>query len=156
MDCRRTLLLALGLLSGAAGCQLPSTGAPLTPPTVRKAEEDKKVKMPSTFVAYGEMMLKSSATQPAAQQQEFREGARKAFQQALELDPKYLPAHLALAQLFTDAGDHVRAAAAFQKAVEVNDKDRRSSGRWSWTRTIASTPTRWVSRWRVAGAMAKA
>ncbi len=122
MDCRKPLALALGLMGCVAGCH--SLDGPQTS-TVNKKAEDVVVQKPSTFVAFGDFRAKAgfSPDNDAASQRQYREEARLSYQKALEIDPKYLPAHAALGRLYVAMEDPGHAVAAYQKAVKLNDRD---------------------------------
>ena len=48
-----------------------------------------------------------------------REKARRAYQQALAIDPQYLPAYESLASLYNDLKDHSHAVAIYRKAAQM-------------------------------------
>ncbi len=143
MDCRKTLGLSFCLLLGAAGCshnvimrspeppvQASSAPAPTSTPVqvlppgavVRKAA-DLPPRMPhaSTCVAFGDWASSeaNAADLSDTVRQAKREKARKAFQQALAIDPHYLPAYESLALLYDDLKDHSHAVATYRKAAEM-------------------------------------
>jgi tetratricopeptide (TPR) repeat protein len=133
MDCRRTLLLSLGLLvCAAAGCVFKKSQSVLpTPESLAMEEVGRERKLPkrpphaSTCVAYGDFARQEadSTTRTPVEQDFMREQARKAYQQALEIDPKNLQASRALAQLYDARGDHERAVATYQKALKAHPKE---------------------------------
>jgi tetratricopeptide (TPR) repeat protein len=146
MDCHKSLFLTLGLLgSAAAGCQhqvqsvpLPSAQAynttPTPPPatvavttnvTAKPADLPKRQPRPATCVAFGDFLAReaNSAEQSAVQKQQLREQARKAYQQALTLDEKYLPALQELAVLYVAMDDHAHAVGTLQKALQFYPQD---------------------------------
>jgi tetratricopeptide (TPR) repeat protein len=85
----------------------------------------KRKPQPETCVALGRL-AEEAANQPGrppADQQQLREQARKAYQQALDLEPNHVPALAALARLYATAGDYGRAVPAYRKAVKVQPKD---------------------------------
>src|SRR5947208_4418368 len=100
MDCRRTLVLGLGLLAGSAGCLnhqvLPVTSLPeATAANVHKERDlPKRKPQASTCVAFGNFTERAAAepNRPVSERDRLREQARKAYQQALEIDPENLPA----------------------------------------------------------------
>jgi tetratricopeptide (TPR) repeat protein len=124
MDGRKPLALALGLLAGVAGCQHPAGGARVETTKAMKPAEPAAPPKASTYVALGDFRAKSGFAPevPAAQQKQYREEARLSYQKALELDRKYLPAHLALARLYAAMGDHGSAAAAYHNALQIDNK----------------------------------
>jgi Tfp pilus assembly protein PilF len=129
MDCRQSLLWALLLLAGGAGCVSQSGRLPLAtgdlPPTVKKeADLPKRMPKPSTCLAFGNYRETQAADEklPPAARQECYEQARKAYQQALEIDAAYLPAYLALAHLYVTLEDYPRALATYDKALKKHPK----------------------------------
>ena len=79
----------------------------------------------STLVALGDLNEKS-ATEPGrspAEQEELRNKARLAYQQALQIHPKDLSALTALARLYTSQGDFDRALATYHRAIQDHPKD---------------------------------
>jgi Tfp pilus assembly protein PilF len=131
MDCRRPLALGLALLGGVAGCQHPGAPAPQAPPkapvkvTALKSAEEAVARKASTFVAFGDFRARAAVAPeftPEAQRQ-YREEARRAYRQALEIDPSCVSAYLGLAHLWEGANDQARAADSYRKALEINDKD---------------------------------
>jgi tetratricopeptide (TPR) repeat protein len=132
MDCLRTLSLALGLGCFVAGCTTV-TGLPVTEPVdprlVHKADENTTPRdpKPSTCVGWGNFAMKMAASDaygPAEKEQLYEE-ARKDYQRALKLDPDFLPAYEALANLYVTTGDMPRAVEAYQKAIKKNDHEPR-------------------------------
>jgi tetratricopeptide (TPR) repeat protein len=130
MDCRRTLFVALGLLGATAGC-VPSSGLPVTSsgsPSVSAAKESDQSKRqlkPSTCVAIGIAAEESASDtrRSPAEQEELRDKARQAYQEALKNDPNDLAALRALAKLYTTISDHDRAVATYQRAIKAHPKD---------------------------------
>jgi tetratricopeptide (TPR) repeat protein len=132
MDCRKSLVLALGLASGSLGCigSLPwlrPAGDQRPEPVQVTREKDLPRRLPhaSTCVAFGQYREKEAAFPdvPADQRQRMLEQARKAYQQALEIDPNYLPAYTCLARLYGTLGEQGRAVATFEKALKGHPKD---------------------------------
>src|SRR5437879_5819061 len=114
MDCRKSLVLALGLV-GAAGC-VPQGSVPTVPPqpaVVQPAKELPKhpPKNAETCVAAGDFFAAQAAeaAKGSAKQEGLCDQARKAYQQALEIDPNCVRAYQALGQLYTTMGDQERA-----------------------------------------------
>jgi tetratricopeptide (TPR) repeat protein len=130
MDCRRTLLVALGLLGATAGC-VPSSGLPVTTPNdvvispAKEPDPSKHQLKPSTCVALGAAAEESAADERRSpgEREQLRDRARQAYQQALKIDPKDLAALKALAKLYTTIGDHDRAVATYQRAIKNHPKD---------------------------------
>jgi tetratricopeptide (TPR) repeat protein len=128
MDCRKTLVLALGLL-GAAGCVpqnsvQPASPQPAPPPpvVVEKAKDSPKhpPKNAETCVALGNFFAAGGgqAQQGSAQQEHSYELARQEYQQALAIDPNCLQAYLALGELCTTVSDHNGAVKWYRKGLE--------------------------------------
>ena len=144
MDCRRPLVLALSLVGGAAGCahqvaavpvaaQPPSkyiTVASAPPaaapePAREEAAAPPKPHRPETLVAYGDFATREAdaAGQKPAQQEQIRDRARRAYQEALKVDPGHLPAYKGLAHLYLAMGDFEHAAATYQAALRLAPAD---------------------------------
>jgi Tfp pilus assembly protein PilF len=137
MDCRKGLWLALGLWGGAAGCQhaapglasnapAPAATAPVDAVVTRKAAKGpKKLPKPETCVAYADYRAVEacSSNYSPSQRDQARDDARKAYQDALSLDPKCLEAQRGLARLSAAADDYPRAVAAYQKALKTAPKN---------------------------------
>jgi tetratricopeptide (TPR) repeat protein len=80
---------------------------------------------PLTCLKGGDLML-AGATAPGrgpGEKQQFFERARKAYQQAISLDPKFLPAYQALARLYVLMEDERRAVETYQKAIKLKSDD---------------------------------
>jgi tetratricopeptide (TPR) repeat protein len=141
MDCRRSLKLAcLGLASFsswlAGGCfwsppQVVTTqqvASPTAQATVEVKQDDEatKQKKHAASCVAGAEMLRIEANAPKytqAQRDDFRERAKKGYEQALRLEPKNAAAQLGIARLHFDANEHDLAVAAYQKALKQNPKD---------------------------------
>jgi Tfp pilus assembly protein PilF len=148
MDCRKALpWLALLVIAGCQTVPLnpaadpkiapknPSppanaaAQAPAVPPAAtvaKEADRPKKKPSPATCVAAGQFLereanLSKTAT-PLEKQREL-DKARRAYQQALSLNPNYIPAYCALAHLYADLGDNERAEDTYQKGLKKNAKD---------------------------------
>ncbi len=72
------------------------------------------------------------------------DAAEKALTHALEIDPKFGPAHLAMANLRLSQKDTVRAGAAFQKAAELSAP--RSMARLKYAEFLAQSGSREEAR----------
>jgi tetratricopeptide (TPR) repeat protein len=79
----------------------------------------------STCVSFGDFREREAMEPKTAEadKQQMHDQARRAYQQALEIDPKCLAAYTGLARLYTNVGDHVRAVATYEKALKVHPKD---------------------------------
>src|SRR4029077_15655953 len=58
-----------------------------------------------------------------ARQMDLRDQARKAYQQALQLDPTYLPPLAGLGRFYTQIGDFDRAGETYRKALEKHPRE---------------------------------
>jgi tetratricopeptide (TPR) repeat protein len=148
MDCRKALpWLALLVIAGCQTVPLdpadpkgapknpsPPTNAaaqaPAVPPpaatAAKEADRPKKKPTPATCVAAGQFLEReatlSKIATPLEKQQEL-DKARRAYQQALSLNPNYIPAYCALGHLYADLGDYERAWDTYQKGLKKNAKD---------------------------------
>jgi tetratricopeptide (TPR) repeat protein len=76
-------------------------------------------------VAFGQFREQAAKEPNVAppQRDALREQARKAYQQALQIDPAYMPAYLALARLYAVDGDKERCLATYTEALRHHPKD---------------------------------
>jgi tetratricopeptide (TPR) repeat protein len=104
----------------------------VSPPPAQVAVETKKdANLPkitpkaSSCVAGAEMlrMEANSAKYTQAQRDDFRERARKSYEQALRLEPKNAAARLGLARLYFDMNDYAHAVAMYQKGLKQDPKN---------------------------------
>jgi tetratricopeptide (TPR) repeat protein len=130
MDCRRLLICALGLSTACLGCvtQRGAVTPPPTDPTVvskNDANLPKRNPKASTCVAFGNMRASEGANEklPLPTRQQMQEQARIAYQQALSIDASYVPAYIALANLYTTEEDFPRALATYRKGLEKKPND---------------------------------
>jgi tetratricopeptide (TPR) repeat protein len=131
MDCRKPAALAFGLLLGGMGCThletvKESNVAPPDGVEVRKeADKPKRQPQPATLVSFGNLYEKTARDEntPPDKRDQLLEQARKSYQQALKIDPKHVPALLALARLYESTDDHTRALATYTKALKEKPKD---------------------------------
>jgi tetratricopeptide (TPR) repeat protein len=138
MDGRRASALFALVLAAVAGCEqkrllpiwpdrVPDPHAdrkPVNPPAVTDTRPTKLI--PETLMATGNFYECQARTQDNLTDQGreyFQEQARKAYQRALELDAKHVPAHLALARLYEAHGNHDRAMESYQNALKIDAKD---------------------------------
>jgi Tetratricopeptide repeat len=80
---------------------------------------------PSTLVAYAS--LKECASDVALTEegrQQLLEAKRLAYVRALEIDPKFIPAHVGLANWYDKVGNHAKALATYQHALELTATDK--------------------------------
>jgi pentatricopeptide repeat protein len=135
MDCRRSprfarFLSLTGALLLAAGCfpqsQQIITTPPQTPATVKREADLPKITPKASTCLAGAEFCRLEASSPKttpAQREEFRERARKAYQQALSQEPNNVAALHGLAGLYVDLNDHDRAITTYQKALKLTPKD---------------------------------
>jgi len=132
MDCRRSLLVALGMLATMVGCTKDSTTLPVAPapeqvPLVKKKESDYPRRDPksSTLVAMGQVNEDAAADprRSPAEQESLRDSARKSYQHALQTNPNDLSAMVALARLYNTMDDHAHAIGMYDRAVKTYPKD---------------------------------
>ncbi len=137
MDCRKPLMVALWLAGGLAGCtttnqtQTASLSQPLVPgqivdvPLKKESDLPKRVPQAITCVKYGDFAA-DEATSPnksLVEVQEQRDLARKAYQQALSIDPNCLPAYQGLTSLYVALKDYKHATATYQEALRHYPKE---------------------------------
>jgi tetratricopeptide (TPR) repeat protein len=126
MDCRHSIL-GIGLLGALLGC-VPQTAIPLTQSDFAAGERQetdpaKYTPKASTCVAFGAFSERCAADETKYNQVErdrLYDQARKAYQQALQIEPTNLAALTALARLYANRGDHARAVATYQKATRAH------------------------------------
>jgi Flp pilus assembly protein TadD len=133
MDCRQSLLVALGMALGSCGCV--NTDKRPTPPVpdngpeqhvVRKEPSGpKRAPQPETLVKMAAYFLDDAARVDItpARQMDLRDQARKAYQQALQIDPTSLPALTGLGRFYTQIGDFDRAGETYRKALEKHPRE---------------------------------
>lgn len=142
MDGRWSLFLTAGFLGGLSGCTSsgrPATALP-TPPTPPMAQTPSNQTSPSaalpltphsgklqpnthlTMGALAEQMA-DDANRPAPDREQFRAKARESYQKAVDTDPKFAPAYLALGASFAATNDRDQAVANFAKATQVAPND---------------------------------
>lgn len=143
---RWALCLAAGLICGGLGCTHQQTvpgaaGQRLTssaqatitppptpaPPTDIEPDSDKTPITPKakTCVALGAVRERwaMEKTRNTTERDQMYDLARRSYQQALEIDPHYLPAYLALAKLYEKIGDYERCQATYRRALQIQSRD---------------------------------
>src|SRR5262245_16970551 len=106
MDCRSSLVIVLGLgcLAGLAGCKttdpsqasqpdnqpVPLSQLPTDAKITKAKDLPKRAPKADTCVAFGDFRLREaeSDAKTAGEQKQYRQQARQAYQQALQIDPK--------------------------------------------------------------------
>ena len=138
MDCRKRIFWSLALVSGLAGCT--TTGTNNAPPTqpgpkvvtgaelsqINPADIKKEHDLPpiqptaKECVAWADFAAAEAngAGGSSVRTNDARDGARKAYQQALKIDPKYLDAYLGLAKLYYAMDDDTHALATLDTALK--------------------------------------
>jgi tetratricopeptide (TPR) repeat protein len=117
--------LLFAMVSGCAS-QMSLPVASDKPPAIRSESRKDNVSdrnpQASTCVAFGDFHLKAAAGEghTAIQKDQILDQARKAYQQALKLDPKCVPAYRGLARTYEQIGDHDRVVATYQSGLKAN------------------------------------
>lgn len=128
MAARTGIVVALGFIGGLAGCShhegsVTPMQSQEPPRAVGKKEKDepKRELQASTCVALAQTSERSAevAGRSINDQQHLREQARRAYQQALKLEPKNLEALSGLGNLYVTLKDNSKALETFRKATEV-------------------------------------
>jgi tetratricopeptide (TPR) repeat protein len=144
MDCHKLLSWGLAAALGAAGCQHakgpgggppPPSYAPTSTTNLRvtadgtpirpEPELPKRQPKPETCVAYATFRSQEAQAPscPAQDRQQFRDQARLAYQQAIQIDPKHVPAYLGLARLYVESEDTAHAVETYQKGIKAVPKE---------------------------------
>ena len=91
---------------------------------VKETEYPKREAQPQTWISVGELYEAKAGEQKAnpAQQGALQEEARKAYQKAIEIDPKCASAQIHLGNLYLHKDDPERALAVYQGALQQNPK----------------------------------
>lgn len=137
MECRRSLVVALGLALGVALGSMGCVATPTRPGSsgqpaeigvqhVVKKEADGPKRSPKaatvTSLAEHREAEAAKCKDPQAQTKT-RDAARKHYQEALQIDAMYLPAWLGLARVYRDLGDYDRALETYRKALEKHPRE---------------------------------
>ena len=128
MDCRKGLVLALGL-AGAVGCVPQNSVQP--PPAAPRAVTEKAKDPPKhpptapTCVAGANYYATSGDEAPprSALQEHLYDQARRGYQQAIDIDPTCVAAYKGLAHLCAQMSDHEGAVKWYRKGLEKQPKD---------------------------------
>jgi tetratricopeptide (TPR) repeat protein len=103
MDCRKSLLLALSLALGGAGC--------VSSPNLKARTE----------VAFADFKVRDATSRPElapGQKEATYDQARVAYQRALEVDPNCKEAYAGLARLYATVGRDDKAVDTFRKVLK--------------------------------------
>jgi Tfp pilus assembly protein PilF len=155
MDGRLKAVLAGGLFA-AVGCsstpkQLGDVAkAPVEMPKAAQvanappppAEPHRTNLKPETYVAMGALTEQAAqeAERPQVERDAFRQQARQSYQKAIQVDPKYSPAYIALGASYLADGDRGQAQAMFKKATDLAPDD---AALWSELGTIQAKGKDW-------------
>jgi lipopolysaccharide biosynthesis regulator YciM len=130
----RKLALMLCVAASCAGCVSESKSVEVPPEqlanlrgvTIKPEEPYKGEARPQTWVAFGQFKEGQSRDDKlgVAQQNVLRDEARKAYQKALDLDPKCVEAHVALANFYLNQDDCDHALGAYQRGLQQNPKSQ--------------------------------
>ena len=110
----------------------PTAHVPVMPPAVvqtvppnavvtKAGDLPKKTPHASTCVAGGDFFAQEALAPDMGEtaKQANQEKARKAYQQAMSIDPHYLPAYESLANLYVAMKDHAHAVATYNRATQI-------------------------------------
>lgn len=134
MDCRKWLVLAVGLTLGGAGCVTQQqnslsdkTTTTVWTPLSMFQKETKRMPKVETCLEGGQMLEKQAMSDKlsAPDKEEMLNRARKAYQQALDTEPNNPQALTGLAHVYADLLQADRALETYEKAVKVNPKNAR-------------------------------
>jgi tetratricopeptide (TPR) repeat protein len=139
MDGRWKLMLAGGILAGAVGCNSMSkrpgdaaaqmnavTSAQMAKAAPPPPAEPPRTNLnPATYISMGQLTEQAAnePDRPQADRDAFRRQARQSYLKAIEVDPKYAPAYVALGASYMANGERDQAQAMFKKATEIAPKD---------------------------------
>lgn len=164
MEGRWTLGVAAGLLGGIVGCSTPQVRSPAevakqpdpaalkqikalqkqqTAVTQERPNKDHKLK-PETLVKLGALkeVTADEESRPQAERDGFRYQARQSYQKAIDQNPKYAPAYVALAGSYLRTGESDKAHEVFQKALQANPRD---ASLWFEQGTVLARDKNWDS-----------
>ncbi len=130
MAVRTGFFVTVGLLGSLAGCssRQNTVSAPVQsaePPraTARKEKDEPKLDLKASTCLQLATISAHSADQPGrspTDQQQMRDKARRAYAQALKLEPKNLDALSGLGNLYVTMNDYSHALETFRKATEID------------------------------------
>jgi tetratricopeptide (TPR) repeat protein len=143
MDCRRTVGAAVCLLAGALGCSHDTVGtqpaplretappplayttsayAPMNPTT---PNTPKRTPQAASCVAGGDYIAGEAAAldKGSAAQEAMFDKARKAYAQAISIDPNCVSAYQSLARLYVQMDDFDHATATYRRALQIEPRN---------------------------------
>jgi tetratricopeptide (TPR) repeat protein len=134
MDGRVSLIPGLALVLGLSGCtpgiRTSSSSRAETPPVAQAAPSKNsktKIRQPKadTCISFGDFRLRQAgeAGKTEADRRQYLAEARKAYLQALEIEPRSLTAQIGLARVTLGEGDHARAVAAYKATLKLYPKE---------------------------------
>ena len=100
-----------------------ASGSPYSPH--RELDGPKRQPLASTCVQGGNYLAgeANSLENGSTAQEQMRDKARRAFQQAIGIDPKCVPAYQNLGHLYVDMGDFDHAVATYQTALKIQPRN---------------------------------
>lgn len=131
MDGRKSLLVTVCLVAGCVHQELaPDAVVDATHPqapagAAATADKPKKNPKPDTCVAFGNLHERAAAEPqcPPEEQDNHRDQARRAYLQALALDPDFLTALTGMGRLYENAGEHEQAVNYFRKGLQKHPSE---------------------------------
>jgi tetratricopeptide (TPR) repeat protein len=115
-------LLGLGCLQHSAPVVTQQAVSPGTalPEAVARKDGPKRPPQAQTCVAFGDFRLQSAADPKltALEREQLRDQGRRAYQQALKIDPGCQAAYRGLGRLYQAAGDYERAVETYNKGLK--------------------------------------
>jgi tetratricopeptide (TPR) repeat protein len=130
MDARRSVCLAATFFFCCLGCvhtdpNPSSSNDQVVTKAAKPIDLPKRKPLPETCIAMGDLRAKTAENPKCneVERQRLRDEARRAYQEALEIDPKCMAAFTALARLYIVMEDYDRAEATYQRAIQAYPKD---------------------------------
>jgi Tfp pilus assembly protein PilF len=157
MDCRKPMIWSLALLGGLTGCTSTGTNnntpasaivppqqlSQIDPALIKKASDQPTQKPPAKLCdVWGNFAAGEAANMGGSSvlTNDARDQARKAYQQAIRIDPKYLDAYLGLAKLYMTMDDDDHAIATLKEAAKQHPE---AAGVWFMTGMVYSRRKTW-------------
>jgi tetratricopeptide (TPR) repeat protein len=130
MAARSAFFVTVGLLGSLAGCSSrqstvsqPTQSAEPPRAVAKKEKDEPRLDLKASTCLQLATISAHSAEQPGrsqADQQQLRDKARRAYAQALKLEPKNLEALSGLGNLYVTMNDYSHAIETFRKAVDID------------------------------------